>query len=325
MNVFRTLCLGWLIAPGIVWPAAGKPVDSGSGAAAPSAGFQQSGWVFSLLPKSMQKDPRLDYTVITEMTPAGKKLPPVSPETPAYFELFSAGFRQLGDPPGEERTLTAEQIEPLLTRALAANGYRPAQRPESPPSLVIIYTWGSHNRLLDADDEDSAVSTDQVARNLLERAALVGGDTFARQLLKLMRDADAQATAANVPTPPGGQPVFAAGMMEFANPVNLFRSKSPRNEFLLEQTANSVYYVVASAYDYQSAATPRKVLLWRTRMTVAAQGVSQPQTLPSLVLAGGAYFGRDMSEAVVLSRRTQREGTVEIGTPTVVADEVPAP
>ena len=34
-------------------------------------------WVFSLLPKSFQKNPLLELTVITETTEAGKKLPPV--------------------------------------------------------------------------------------------------------------------------------------------------------------------------------------------------------------------------------------------------------
>ena len=100
-------------------------------------------------------------------------------------------------------------------------------------------------------------------------------------------------------------------MMEFSNPVAMFRRASVRNETLLEQTANDVYYVVASAYDHKSAAANRRVLLWRTRMTVAAQGVSQDQTLPTLVMSAAPYFGKDMPEAELLTRRT-REGTVEI-------------
>lgn len=290
---------------------------------APPAEFKEPKWVFSLLPKSMQKDPRLDYTVITEMTPAGRKLPKVTPESPAYYELFSAGYRQLGDAPGDERTLTAEQMEPLLVKSLHHNGYLPAKRPEHEPSLLILYTWGSHNRLVEGDEENPSISSDRMAKNLLERAALVGGDGFARELLKLMKDADTQQAAAGVPTPPGGQPVFDPGMLQFANPVSLFRSKSVRNAFLLDQTSDSVYYLVASAYDYRSAGTPKKVLLWRTRMTVSTQGVSQPQTLPVLVQAGSVYFGRDMKESAILSKRTVREGTVEIGAPTVISTEDP--
>ncbi|MEO5959096.1 MAG: hypothetical protein ABIZ49_03085, partial [Opitutaceae bacterium] len=65
------------------------------------------------------------------------------------------------------------------------------------------------------------------------------------------------------------------------------------------------------------------ILLWRTRMTVAAQGVSQEQTLPTLVLSAAPYFGREMSSAEILSKRTIREGNVEIGTPTVVEPRAP--
>jgi hypothetical protein len=56
-------------------PSCGAPARK-TDAIAPPEGFKEPRWVFSLLPKSMQKDPRLDYTVITEMTPAGRKLPP---------------------------------------------------------------------------------------------------------------------------------------------------------------------------------------------------------------------------------------------------------
>jgi hypothetical protein len=87
---------------------------------------------------------------------------------------------------------------------------------------------------------------------------------------------------------------------------------------LLEQTANDIYYVVASAYDYRSASTNKRVLLWRTRMTVAAEGVSQVQTLPALVLAASPYFGKDMAEPELLTKRPVPEGSVEIGTPVVV-------
>src|SRR5439155_15390002 len=114
------------------------------------------------------------------------------------------------------------------------------------------------------------------------------------------------------------EPVMTPEMMAFANPVEMFRRAALKNEFLLDQTANDVYYVVASAYDYASAATNRRTLLWRTRMTVAAQGVSQEQTLPTLVLSAGPFFGKDMLEAETINKRTMREGTVEVGTPVVV-------
>ncbi len=287
---------------------------------------EKSQWVFSILPKAFQKNPLLDLTVITEMTDAGRKLPPVSPEHPVYFQPFSSGYHELGDPSGGTKTLRQEDIEKLLVRALAANGYRPAKMPEQPPAILLLYTWGTHSRREEGDEDNPSLSPQQVAANILDRAALVGGQKFADKLAKLFEEADAMNTAANVPTPPGGQPVMAP-IMDFANPVAMFRRQSIKNENLLEQTANDIYYVVASAYDYRSASSNKRVLLWRTRMTVAAQGVSQLQTLPTLVLSAAPYFGKDMAETELISKRPVPEGTVEIGTPVVVpgpADVKPA-
>jgi hypothetical protein len=168
------------------------------------------------------------------------------------------------------------------------------------------------------------LSGNAVARNLLDRAALVGGDKFARELLKLFEEADAMSLAASATPPPGSEPVFTAAMMDFANPVNMFKRRSAKNEFLVDQAASDVYYVVASAYDYKAMAANQRVLLWRTRMTVASSGVSPQQSLPTLVLSAGPFFGKDMPEPETLSKRSMREGNVEIGTPTVVEPAAPS-
>lgn len=292
---------------------------------APPAKNDTSGWVFSILPKSFQKNPLLELTVITEMTPAGRQLPGVTPQAPAYVELFTSGPRHLGHAHGNEAKVKAEDIQRLLTRALATTGYLPAQPPAQPPSVLILYTWGAHFMLTEGDEENPVLSGNQIARNLLDRAALVGGEKFAARLLELFEQADALSLAASARTPPGGQPVMTAEMMDFANPVNLFKRASVKNEFLVDQAASDVYYVVASAYDYRSFQEKRRLLLWRTRMTVAAAGVSAEQSLPTLVQTAAPYFGKDMAESEILSRRVVREGKVEVGTPTVVEPKAPAP
>lgn len=276
-------------------------------------------WVFTLLPKSLQKNPNLELTVNTEMTEAGKQLPPVTPANPAYVELFTAGPQHKGDQPAG-KTVAQEEIERVLTRSLASNGYLLAKPPEHPPSLVIIYTWGSHSRLEDA------LSPEMVARNLLDRAALVGGDKFAREMLDLFQQADAMNTAAGGTVAPDGQPVITPEVAAFINPVYLFKQRSAKNEFLVDQMASDVFYVSASAYDYRSVAENRKQLLWRTRMTVASPGVSQQQSLPTLVISAAPFLGRETPEPETLYKRSLREGSVELGTPRVVEENVqPAP
>ena len=109
-----------------------------------------------------------------------------------------------------------------------------------------------------------------------------------------------------------------AQMSSLMDPVRLFKQRSVKNEFLMDQATDSCYFVVASAYDYSSVATHVKLLLWRTRMTVNSRGVSQPQSLPTLIVSAAPYFGRPMENAETLIRRVLRDARVEIGTPTVI-------
>ena len=99
----------------------------------PARKESSSEWVFSLLPKSFQKNPLLELTVITEMTEAGRRLPPVSTAQPAYFELFTTGAHHQGHAQGSGATLKMEDVQRLLIRSLTTNGYRPAQPPAQPP------------------------------------------------------------------------------------------------------------------------------------------------------------------------------------------------
>lgn len=281
-------------------------------------------WVFSLLPKAFQQNPELELTVVTEMTEAGKRLPPPSPAQPAYFEFYTPGAKDRGEEAGKGKTLPQADVEKVLSRSLATNGYLPAQRPDHAPSLLIVYTWGSHALLTESDDENPMLSPEIVARNLLDRAALVGGDKFARKMLQLFREADALATAASATIAPSGQPVFTPEMVRFANPINLYKMNSPKNDFLVNQMSSNVFYVSASAYDYKSVADNNRTLLWRTRMTVASDGVSQLQSLPVMVLSAAPFFGIETPEPEVITRRTVRQGSVEIGDAKVI-EAVPTP
>ncbi len=290
-----------------------------------------SSWVFSLLPKSLQKNPHLNLTVITEMTPAGKKLPAVSPASPAYFITKSGGHHDLGHSTGGEPALSPEQIEKILVRALAANGYLPAQPPAHAPSLVINFVWGAHNLLTEADGENAVLSGRAVGRNLVDRAALVGGEKFAKQMVDVFTRAE-ELAGANPPArvDPSGAvhgiaPILGAEQMAFMDPVHQFKLRSEKNEFLVDQAVADVYYVVASAYDHAALARGERRLLWRTRMTVAASGVSEEQTLPTLIATAAPFFGQDMDAPATITKRGVRDGNVEIGTPTVIPPAASAP
>lgn len=291
------------VAFGAKAPGAGK---------APEPKKQDSQWVFELLPKAFQQNPRLEITVMTEMTDAGKKRSPATPSHPDYFESFSGGYHVMGDDNGDKHTLNEAQIKDVLLKSLASGGYLPAQPPQHPPTLLIVYTWGAHNQVREVDDDNPTLSGNAIARNMLDRASLVGGPQFAEELRRAFLDKNDAMAAGGVISP-------------LLDPIELFKKRKFNNEFLLDQTAGDVYYVVASAYDYRSAATSHRVLLWRTRMTVAAAGVAQDQTLPTLVLSAGPYFGKEMKDVEIISKHAVPNGKVEVGTPTVVDAPTPTP
>ncbi len=292
-------------------------------AGTPQAPAQPSGsWLQALLPKAFQTNPKLDMTVYTEMTDLGRKLPPVSPAHPASYQLDYAGFHPMGEMSATHQLPTQEEMEQLMMRVLASQGYKLVPEPAQIPDLLIVYIWGTHNRITQLD-EDSPAGAEAVRRNIIERAQLVGGKKFADELNKVIDDSQRAAdSAASTSRLPGFTPIMTN---DLTLPVNVWEQKSPNNQFLLEQSLDDCYYVVASAYDYRAVASGKKELLWRTRMTVNAQGISMKQALPTVVMSAGPFFGHETVESQVIQRRAVPDGTIEIGTPTVVEAPVPAP
>jgi hypothetical protein len=286
----------------------------------------KSGWVFSLLPKSVQQNPNLDLTVVTEVTDAGKKFPQASPQKPIYYQPVSSGYHPLGDTSAADNAVSKETILRILERSLTANGYLPEKLPEHPATIAVFYVWGSDNLFVEPDPDNPTTDSEKVTRNILDRAALVGGEKFAAQMLQLFVQANEEA-AANTQLPvndPSGEvtaiaPVMGQDQLDFSNPVYRFKQRNVKNAFLVDQAVSDCYYVVASAYDYKEL-SKRKILLWRTRMTCNSQGVSQEQSLPALIASAGPYFGKEMPEPEILTKRSVREGKVDVGPATVVPD-----
>ncbi|MGC4111443.1 MAG: hypothetical protein QM747_13675 [Nocardioides sp.] len=304
------LVAGWGVA--VTCFAAGSVLRAGETKPAST----DSPWFFSLLPKSLQSNPRIDVTVMTEMTAAGRKLAPVDAEHPAFFVIQSGGFRQTQEAAVSPGLVAEQAIDGLVRRSLASQGYFP-EAPEQGrhASLVLIYTWGVHTRPAVTE----TLSGDDLVRNLYTRASLVGGDKFAHDLLKLIEQSSAQADAAQPTnrTFPDGErvvpSVLGPEMMSFMNPIDRYRDASARNEFLLEQVGNDLYFVVVSAYDYATLVAGKRTLLWRTRMTAAMAGVASTDALPTLIKSAGPYFGRETTDVTVLTPRSSATGKVEYG------------
>ncbi|HEX2854547.1 MAG TPA: hypothetical protein VHO24_15055 [Opitutaceae bacterium] len=280
-------------APGAGAVPVPVPAATAAATAAPKSKILRSGDnVFSLLPKSFQRNPILDMTVNTEMTEYGRLLRPATVAQPVYYIAQPAGFRQFGVPTAGEKPPPAQELETAMTRALAETGYLQASQPGPSPSLVVIYYWGTHNKL---DPETAKDFPELAAKYQLERAVLVGGKKYAHQL---------------------GQ------IMEFGE--TLF-DRTQEKEYLRDQALGDLYFVVASAYDYAAVTQGQKKLVWRTTMTVSTGGVSLRETLGPLIATAAPYFGRESTKPEIVARRVAREVRVEVGIPTVVEEKKTKP
>lgn len=249
---------------------------------------------FHLLPKALQKNPNLEMTVFTEVTDFGRTLPPVSPEHPIRYIAHDSGGASMGESVAGERKPPMEELDAILSQALAKRGYLPFEDGGVPPSLVLIFHWGSHYRM----DFDLAVLFPELDRQrVLERAMLVGGHSYQKQVMR-------QIDYGTLP----GDHAFKMGV-------------------LYDQANTDLYYAVVSAYDHDSVAAKKPRLAWRTFMTVSAIGVSMSESLPVLVLTASDFFGSDMKEPDAMFR-TVRRGTVTMGPLRVIGmatDEETAP
>jgi len=183
-------------------------------------------WSFSLLPIGLQKNPKVDYAIFTEMTDAGRKLPEPSFANPVYYFSHATGQHDAGDASGGTKTIPYQKIEQILNTSLASNGYHPADA-QHPPTQVLFFTWGMHNKIeILADDSAvgsqdvtdaldgldpseaspdeiqqaieksdiprtiaSAISSDDVRKaleNIVARARIVGGEKFAVEVVKAL-------------------------------------------------------------------------------------------------------------------------------------------
>jgi len=281
-------------------------------------------WFFSLLPVGLQKNPRVDYAIVTEMTDAGRKLAEPSVDKPVYYIAHSVNQKDLGDAYGGTKDIPCEYLQKQLATALASNGYRPAD-PEHPdpgkiPTQVLFFSWGMHNMV---ELPAGATRDDllQYLKNILSRARTVGGQKFADAfayhraskfplIMFYYRMIDEIAAKEN-PNAPKIVDMVARGSRHG------YTDGDDTTETLFYETYNDCYYLIVTSYDLESLKSHQKKLLWVTRISTIARGVNFEQTLPIMIDNGAYFFGRETTPEI-LQKRAYKKATVDIGDPTVV-------
>lgn len=100
----------------------------------------RAGWLDAL-------QSRRDFEVITvtDMTPQGRRWPAPSPAQPQYYLPVSLGYRDLGGVIGRVKEPPERDAVQTIARELAQRGYLPATEKTPPPTLVLVFSWGTLN------------------------------------------------------------------------------------------------------------------------------------------------------------------------------------
>jgi hypothetical protein len=358
---------------------------------------------FSIAPKSFQKNPEVDFNVVTEMTEYGRKLKKPTPQKPVYYVLQSGYYQNLGEAaPANMKPPPMAILQHAMKDALKQKNYIEAGE-GTVPTLVIIFNYGDHSAtnaetevrneagVQQAAHQQAAVDrlvleasiqmTDEARGDLpafsdppemrsdpttvlellpyvlsdprkhqqvIERAALIGGVSFGKELadalkrevasrrmagdasrslnaIRAERDRQAFINASlgsSTELPMEDPPSF---MLESASPFYRYYNRDTRTTHLVEEAFGSCYFVIASAYDGAAIAKGERRLLWRTKMTVNSSGVSMADTLPTLIHAAAPHFGERMEKVITVTKRVVRSGEVNVGAETVIEESLPEP
>jgi hypothetical protein len=259
----------------------------------------------TLIPRVFQSNPNIEVMIVTELTAAGRKEPVASAAHPIYYAGEDGGQTSLGDLIGGDKAPKPADLANLMTRSLRAGGFIPAGAGH-PPTIYVYYRWGSFNKLSDADQGAGKIVApgatnvggsmdDQQMRDLLQRAALVGGTRFAVEWNYALE----------------------------TGTFSTWENRSPRNEFLVETASDNLYFIIATGCDFDAALHGKVVVLWQTRISTSSRGVAMNESLPQMAMSAATYLGHETAGPVRLDRPAIKDGKVEIGEPVVVREDLP--
>lgn len=226
--------------------------------------------------------------VVAERTDQAAKPNLPTPDHPASYVAYDAGYIEEGDPIANEKPPSAATVAQALRGNLGTQNYLPAAAP-SAPSLVLIYHWG-----LLRPDSYQVRSSFRIEPNLRARLALVATTKQAGDIENFLMDRRLGRI----------NPAFRVpGFLNF------------RERDLLDLARDDRYFVIVSAYDFAALTRREATLVWRVKVSTRGPGVAMADALPALLSAGGPYFGRNLADTQTLKAPLFPEGRIESGAP----------
>lgn len=224
-----------------------------------------------------------DLEVIT-VTDINGFRPAASRDQPQYYVAASLGFRDLGPAiPGFSEPPPDKDVVYLLSSELAKQGYLPATPQSPPPTLLLIYTWGTLNAERFSGPDPSYV------RQLNHG-----------QLLRFL----------------GGEKVgIKKGFFDsYTAPAPGLTAQSYAGQRIADVAREDLFVIAVAAYDYSDAMElKRRPPVWTTRISTPSLGFSFSNVFPTMLAIGGQQFGRHTPNPVWVNASEKFKPDVRLG------------
>jgi len=247
--------------------------------------------------------------VVVDMSDAGKKVVPASPEHPVYYVPMPIGYKEFGYAPHFQRPPpTADQVERMLGIALHQQGYE-IMTHLNHPTQVLYFWWGYM-----APPQSSSTAYQQVQPTSTGAAAITSSTSPIGGAESAVGDASDTQMRQLV-----GGDTFGFE----TNPTD------PRKQQVLQMIREPRYYILVSSFEFNSwlrnlketkngdAVVEQPILLWRAHISTELWGHYFDQVAQTLVTAGAPWFGRETKTPQVNTTPLVPMGRVILGTPEV--------
>ena len=261
--------------------------------------------------------------VVVDMSEAGKKVAHPTPDKPAFYLPISVGYKTFGYAHNFQRPPPNEwDIQHALAIALYKEGYRLMTR-QGHPSLVLVFWWG-YMAPEEVDMNNQAMVTDRTGTlNAMKLFWGAGQD--------LMPNGPTDYSVVGMANGNADNSTLGGFITGFQN-ANEWQMSSlvagdtindhqkfpdPRLDDVIQMTTAPRYYVLVSAFDFQSWLHHKSVLLWRAHVSTELWGHYFDQVVGTLISTAAPEFGRETKVPHFTNADITPLGRVLLGTPVV--------
>jgi hypothetical protein len=229
----------------------------------------------------------LETITVTDMTQAGKLRRIPTKNNPVYYIAVSAGIHDFGGMKAGEKPVAREQVNKMMLKALAQQGYLPATADQH-PEVILIWTWGTMNAdYLFIPGSRSGMTSRGYQTNRGQMLRFLGANKLS------------------------GHSWTDQSFPEVSLPIGL---RFDRDEFMLNETAMDDLYVASiSAYDVHLTGDRQGKPLWITRISAPARGFWMPEALPAMVAIATPYIGRDTDKPIRIHANDHFKPEIKLG------------